>query len=67
MLSSAQKSIIDDINNDTTDNDEILNLEGDKYRSVDSHLAVNGDYQVNKRKYFALLIIRIYLVSFISK
>jgi hypothetical protein len=46
-LSSAQQPIIDETNNDWSENDETC----DRYQIVSSYLPVNGDYQIAKRMF----------------
>lgn len=48
-LSSAQQSIAEETNSDWSENDETLNMTGDRYQIVKSCLPTNGDYQIPKR------------------
>lgn len=48
-LSSAQQPIIEETNNDSTENDDPLTIGGGRYQIVNSCLPVNGDYQIAKR------------------
>ena len=50
-LSSAQQPIGDGINNDYSENEDSLNVGGDRYQIVNSCLLANGDYQIAKRMY----------------
>lgn len=50
-LSSAQQPIVDEINSDYSENDDSLNVGGDRYQIVNSCLPANGDYQIAKRMY----------------
>jgi len=45
-LSSAQQPIVDETNNDWSENEETLTVGGDRYQIVNSYLPVNGDYQI---------------------
>ncbi|CAF0968761.1 unnamed protein product [Adineta steineri] len=47
-LSSAQQPIVDEINSDYSENDDSLNVGGDRYQIVSSCLPLNGDYQIAK-------------------
>lgn len=55
-LSSAQQPILDEINSDYSENDDSLNVGGDRYQIVHSCLPLNGDYQIAKRTSFASLL-----------
>jgi len=48
-LSSAQQSIVDETNSDYSENDETLNVGGDRCQIVNSCLPLNGEYQIAKR------------------
>jgi hypothetical protein len=50
-LSSAQQPIIDETNNDWSENDETC----DRYQIVNSYLPVNGDYQIDKRMFLSFI------------
>ena len=54
-LSSAQQPIVDETNNDWPENDDTINVEGDKYQILHSYLPKNGDYRIAKRKYFNII------------
>ncbi|CAF0839924.1 unnamed protein product [Adineta ricciae] len=47
-LSSAQQPIVDETNSDYSENDDSLNVGGDRYQIVNSCLLANGDYQIVK-------------------
>ncbi len=51
-LSSAQQPIIEETNNDWTENDDPLAVGGDRYQIVNSYLPINGDYQISKRRFY---------------
>lgn len=53
-LSSAQQPIVDETNNDWSENDETLSVGRDRYQIVNSCLAANGDYQFVKCMFFCL-------------
>ena len=63
-LSSAQQPIVDETNNDWSENDETLSVGGDRYQIVNSRLPVNGDYQIAKRMYF--ISTKVYLQASIN-
>ena len=50
-LSSAQQPIVDETNNDLSENDETLSVGRDRYQIVSSCLAASGDYQFAKRTF----------------
>ncbi|CAF0884523.1 unnamed protein product [Rotaria sp. Silwood1] len=47
-LSSAQQPIVDETNNDWSENDESPSVGGDRYQIVNSCLPTNGDYQIDR-------------------
>jgi hypothetical protein len=51
-LSNAQQPIVEETNNDWSENDDSLIFGGDRYQIVNSYLPVNGDYQIAKRIIF---------------
>jgi hypothetical protein len=63
-LRSAQKSIVDEANQDGSDNDEPLTVGRDQYKIVNSHLAVEGNYSIDERRYRHVVSRSIALLTF---